>query len=243
MKIDYTRYYAKFHTDTPEHLAVMRRYYQQLLGAYLPADKTVSVLDLGCGMGFALQTLRELGYTALLGVDIDEGQVAAARRRDLPVELVTDSRGWLEARTDSFDLILATDVIEHLPAVEQLALVRALCRALRSGGQLLCTVPNASAALASHWRYNDWTHHGSFTTHSLDFLLFNGGFAAIQVLAADTNPSPRWWWCRPNRAWCYWLAFHFFRRFRRLELMTELGPATGRAVPLSLNLLGIAQKA
>ncbi len=243
MNIDYTRYYSRFHADTPEHLAVMRSYYHLLLGAYLPADRAAAVLDVGCGMGFALQTLRELGYTELIGVDVDEGQVAAARRRNLPVELITDSRIWLEARPECFDLILATDVIEHLPSTEQLGLVRAISGALRPGGRLLCTVPNASSALASHWRHNDWTHHDSFTTHSLDFLLFNGGFHDIQVLAADTNRPPRWWWCRPNRSWCYWLAFHFFRRFRRLELMTELGPAAGRAVPLSLNLLGIARKA
>ncbi len=243
MNIDYTRYYSRFHLDTPEHLAAMRQHYEQLLAPCLPADRAAPVLDVGCGMGFALDTLRALGYTALTGVDTDPGQVAAARRLHLPAELVDDSRRWLEAHPATFELILATDVIEHVPVPEQLAFVRALAAALRPCGTLLCRVPNASSALAAHWRYSDWTHHNSFTTHSLDFLLHNGGFRDIRVMAGDVVRPPRWWWCRPNRAWCYWFAFLLFRRFRRWEMMAELGPEEGRRVPLSLNLQGVARKA
>ena len=242
MNVDYSHYYRRWHPETPEHQAEMSAFYRRVLGPHLPADKSARILDVGCGGGYALAALQELGFTRCAGVESDAGQVASCAKKKLAVELATDTIAFLQQRAGQFQLLLCLDVIEHVPHDAQLSFVAALAAALAPGGTLICTVPNASAALASHWRHNDWTHHSSFTACSLDFLLHNAGFSNIHVSEVEFLTRPANWWLPFARGARHWWAFRFFRTWRRLEVMAELGPQQGRIVPLSLNLLGIARK-
>ena len=123
-----------------------------------------------------------------------------------------------------------------MPLAEQVNFVSAIHDALKQGGSLVCTVPNANSAMASRYRYGDYTHTCSFTEQSLDFLLFHGGFSAISVTADEVETRPRWpWLLRPSLRW--WYLKRAFRSLRRLEFMVELHGQQGRDVPLSLNLL------
>lgn len=221
----------------------MTAHYRRLLGPHLPADQSAAVLDVGCGGGYALAALREMGFTRLAGVEGDAGQTASCVKKGLAVELAQDTVAFLHARPGQFQLLLCLDVLEHVPHATQLSFVAALAGALSPGGRLLCTVPNANSVLASRWRYNDWTHHGSFTEHSLDMLLHSGGFTDIQIGAAEFLTRPANWWLPFASGARHWWAFRFFRTWRRLEIMAELGPQHGRTVPLSLNLLAVARKA
>lgn len=183
-----------------------------------------------------------MGYEMVLGVDTDAGQVQAARRRGLMVEMSANTGTWLLEHHAAFDFILAIDLIEHVPVAEQIDFVSALAGALSPSGCLLCRVPNANSSLAGRYRYIDWTHACSFTEHSLDFLLYHGGFKHIDVFATETVVRPRWWWL-PVGGSRHWWVFRMVRLWRRLEMMAELGPDQGRTVPLSLNLLARARKA
>jgi SAM-dependent methyltransferase len=239
-EIDYTRHYRKWHDDSETHCDAMCRHFQSLLDPYLPESKDSRILDVGCGTGFALQALREIGYHNLEGIDSDKGQAAAARRRGLAVN-VGDALKYLQTRSGRFDLILCLDVIEHVPVENQLTFVAALLEGLADGASLICTVPNANSSLASRWRYIDWTHTSSFTEHSLDFLLFNAGFRNIRILPGEVDRSVRLPWL-PHRASLGYLVWRSFRFLRRLEMMAEFGSKQGRSIPLSLNLMAIASR-
>lgn len=241
MSIDYTRYYLKWHNDSDAHRAAMIAYNRNLLEALLPADKTVKVLDVGCGMGFALLSLREMGFTNVSGVESDAGQVNSCRAKNLEVTLTDDTTAFLLERASAYDVIISLDVIEHIPVAAQMGFIRGIGSALRPGGRFICTVPNANSALAARWRYNDWTHAASFTEHSLDFLLYHGDMTDIKISGYEFNKRPKNVWL-PIGGARHWWAFRFFRLFRRLEMMAELGPTQGRTVPLSLNLIATATK-
>jgi len=114
---------------------------------------------------------------------------------------------------------------------------------LSAGGEFICTVPNANSAVSMRWQHNDWTHHSSFTEISLDFLLYNAGrFSDIRTYPAEFLQRPQKYWLPFLSGARHWWAFHFFRMWRRLEMMAELGPEQGRNIPLSLNLLSVAKK-
>ncbi len=248
-EIEYTRQYQKWHSDTPEHIQAMKEFYSGLLAAYLPSDKNIQILDVGCGMGFAMMGLQNLGYKSVEGIDIDAGQVQSCQAKHLAVTRVDDSIAYLSQHPNRYDLIISLDVVEHIPHEVQLNFVRAIQGALKPGGKFICTVPNASSGLASRWRYIDWTHYASFSEHSLDFLLFNGGFNEIQVYPTEFFSAPEFklrrrlilasFW----QSVIHWQLLQLVRTFRRLETIAELGWEQGKSVPLSLNILATAVKA
>jgi SAM-dependent methyltransferase len=242
VNLDYAHYYRRWHPETPEHQEEMSAFYWRVLGPHLPTDKAAPVLDVGCGGGYALAALREMGFTRCAGVESDAAQVASCVKKGLSVELAADTVAFLKARAGQFQLLLCLDVIEHVPHDAQLAFTAALAGALATGGTLVFTVPNANSTLAGRWRYIDWTHHCSFTEHSLDLLLHSAGLGDIRVGEVEFLTRPANWWLPFASGARHWWAFRFFRSWRRLEVMAELGPQHGRTVPLSLNLLGVARK-
>ncbi len=241
MKLDYAYHYRKWHSDDPRHVQSMLAYYRRMLAPHLPADRSIEILDVGCGAGLAMQAVRELGFENVKGIDCDEGQVKAASARGMEAGLVTDSVAYLERNAGRYGAIICLDVIEHILPENQMAFVAALGKALAGTGVFVCTVPNANSSLAGRWRYIDWTHCSSFTEHSLDFLLHHGGFREIRVMEVDYFQRPGYVWL-PIGGTRHWWAFRFFRMIRRIQMMAELGPDQGRQVPLSLNLLGVARK-
>lgn len=96
-------------------------------------------LEIGCGNGFVLQGVRQAYPKAeLWGCDPSlEGLRLAARRVPDAHLLQFDARRVPFA--DTFDLIAAFDVLEHVD--EDVAALREMHRACRSGGAIMLTVP------------------------------------------------------------------------------------------------------
>jgi SAM-dependent methyltransferase len=242
-EIDYSLHYRKWHDYTPQHADATAAYYRAVAGPHLPPRRDAAILDLGCGMGFTLMAYRGLGYLNCCGIDISPEQVDAARAQGLRVEHAVDSAGYLDARPAAYDFISAFDVLEHLPREQLLPLLRAVHASLKPGGVFLCVVPNANCGVAMRWRYIDWTHHTSFTEHSLEFVLRNGGFEAPRVDEVNHFQQRPPYPYLPRRAVARWLLARFFRAWRRLEFAAEFGLAPSRTIPLSLNIMAVARRA
>jgi SAM-dependent methyltransferase len=240
-EIDYTRYYLRWHDDTDDHFASMASGFARKLEPLLPAQRSVRILEVGCGMGFALGGLQQLGYHDIRGIDADRGQIAAATRRGLPVSHVPIalSNEFFAENIDGFDIVMCFDVLEHIPVSDQLAFLRQLHATLKAGGRLICQVPNANSGIASRFRYNDWTHHCSFSDASLDFVLHNAGFIDISIREANPIVRPRLPFIL-RRGVMHWLLRRAFHTLRRLEYASELGWPEARGIPLTPNIVAIA---
>lgn len=93
-----------------------------------------SVLDLGCSHGFAVAALWSMGYIAS-GVDISSIAVERARQiREAPAGKCVQpcfAQGpatLLPWRTNAFDAIVSSDVLEHVEAADVPAAIRELSR-------------------------------------------------------------------------------------------------------------------
>jgi SAM-dependent methyltransferase len=115
----------------------------RLLIEYLDPQPGDHILDCGCGMGFYLYVLTELGKFHLTGYDGDPQAMAFARRQlaGRGVGLLFGDIQRLALPDAAFDKILFTEVLEHLD--DDLGGLRQLWRVLRPGGTLALTVPNA----------------------------------------------------------------------------------------------------
>jgi methionine biosynthesis protein MetW len=126
--------YQPFGEPTPD----LRR----LIEAHIPAAS--KVLDFGCGDGgTAGKVILERGcnYT---GVDVSEKAIRHARHRGLDAKLIDDAAS-LPFEEESFDAVLAIEVLEHL-FLPQLA-VAEVHRVLKPRGVFVLSVPNVA-----YWR-------------------------------------------------------------------------------------------
>ena len=109
---------------------------QEIRRMGLPRD--ARILDIGTSTGTNLRMLRDLGFTNVEGLDPSAearrwcgeknlGEVTQGDVRDMPFE------------DDAFDLVLATDILEHVEQDDVAA--REIRRVLAPDGRVLVTVP------------------------------------------------------------------------------------------------------
>jgi len=237
--LDYSVYYRNFHDGSKAHFDSMAGFYSGLLRPTLAhVPPTARILDIGCGQGLLVHALNSFGFKNVQGVDLSEQQVAVGQKYGLPCiavdrEYISDLATTAPA---TFDLIFLMDVLEHMDKAEQLGILGAISKLLVPGGRLILSVPNANASFGLRWRYNDWTHEAAFTEHSLEFILLNSHFTDLKFLPYEFITRPRLFFI-PRPSIMPWVLQKFFRLFRRLEAVGEMGVQQGRNVPLSLNLL------
>lgn len=101
------------------------------------------ILDLGCGRGWLTALLSEHGET--LGIDPLEASVQAARSLfpHLAFRCATAGDLLTEGREDGrrFHLVVASEVIEHVPDRDKAPFLAAARELLAPGGHLLLTTP------------------------------------------------------------------------------------------------------
>jgi SAM-dependent methyltransferase len=97
------------------------------------------MLDIGCSNGDWATYWTDRGWQCS-GVDIDREHVEIARQRGIDAKHCDLNRDPLPFADESFDLIFAGEVIEHL--VDTDGFMRELRRCVRPGGAVLITTPN-----------------------------------------------------------------------------------------------------
>lgn len=100
--------------DTKEYGPFSRHLRRLLMNTIRPLSFS-SVLDVGCGQGAFLSTLRaEFPHIKPNGVDLSTVAVELARKR------IPDGRFWIldtvkKRLNEKFDLVVCSEVIEHIP--------------------------------------------------------------------------------------------------------------------------------
>jgi SAM-dependent methyltransferase len=125
---------------------------------YLELRDGARVLDCGCGMGFYLMAMGALWRLDLVGLDEDPERLRWAREHGIEAALVRGDAQQLPLDDASFDAVLMSEVLEHLPD-DSRALAEAF-RVLRPGGVLAVSVPHARYPLAWDPFNRIWTGIG-----------------------------------------------------------------------------------
>lgn len=100
----------------------------------------IGILDVGCGTASLLgMPLAETGY-AVTGIDMHEPSIRSARENGRHLENSRFICGTVEELTDDFDVVILSEVLEHVTEPGQL-LAGSLLR-MKAGGLMIVTVPN-----------------------------------------------------------------------------------------------------
>lgn len=143
-------------------MSLKRRAFNIITG--LELEKGDGILDVGCGDGYYLHLLSNIGIPLkLTGADFDTSGLINARKnlkKGIPLRQA-DLMKKLPFKTNTFDKIVMSEVAEHLP--DDVKGLKEVCRVLKKGGTLCLTVPNHNYPL--FWDPLNWTLEHLFATH------------------------------------------------------------------------------
>ena len=146
----------------------------------LPEDRNVNILDLGCGYGSFLNTLKKRGYKNLFGVEIGEEQNNFLNSKGFHVsrDHIID---FLKNDINTYYLITLFDVLEHFKKDEIAELLPLLMARLSKTGALIVRLPNGEAIFKGSIMYGDFTHETFLTKRSMIQLFKIFGFSSVEV--------------------------------------------------------------
>jgi SAM-dependent methyltransferase len=222
--------------------------------ARLPIQPGDRVLDLGCGFGrHAFEALRRGGQVVAVDRSAEEiDQVRSMFHAMRAAGEVPDGADGRAIRGDllalpfpdaSFDVVIASEVLEHIPADERA--IGEMARVLRPGGRVAVTVPRwwpERVCWALSREYHD--------VEGGHVRIYRGDVLAARLAAAGLRPSgghhahalhsPYWWLncllgkeSLPSRLWHKVLVWDIVRR-PWLTRTTEsaLNPVLGKSLVL-----------
>lgn len=115
--------------------------------------KNDSVLEIGCGGGRLSCELQQSGYK-IISTDLEPSAVYYTKKAGIINSFVSNSGEGIPIRDEVIDLIVMTDVLEHIK--EHTLTIRECSRVLKKGGYIVLTVP-AYPCLFSSW--DQWNKH------------------------------------------------------------------------------------
>lgn len=194
------------HTSNPLNSGTNNNYYQFERADVVNAIRTQklnfdSVLELGCAAGATGKKLKqEFKITRYAG--IEPHWEAAQLARDVldevyPVNIEEVDLQALGLKPDSFDLLLALDVLEHL--YNPWDILVDLAEYVRPGGSIVLSIPNVRHAsvvqnlVNGNWTYTDAglldaTHIRFFTLQEMQKLI---GGAGLQLIHTEGVITPK----------------------------------------------------
>ena len=160
------------------------------------------VLDVGCGNGVTCGEFLRRGCK-VVGIDLSSQGIAIAKETYPTARfeiLPADGNLLTNLNEEPFDLVVSTEVVEHLYAPRQYA--QGCCDALKAGGRFICTTPyhgylkNLAISIAGKWDSHanplfDGGHIKLWSHCTLSQLLREAGFINLRFRGAGRLP---WLW-------------------------------------------------
>ncbi|HEY3174662.1 MAG TPA: class I SAM-dependent methyltransferase [Candidatus Polarisedimenticolia bacterium] len=172
-------------------------------------------LDLGCGTGIFLESLARYGEP--VGLDVSEDALAFCRERRL-TRLVRADGSLIPFADESFDLLTANDLIEHLE--DDAAALSEFRRVLKPGGRAIVFVP----AFGFLWSLQDEIshHRRRYTVPRLARAIGEAGLEVERITYANTLLFPVIFAGRQ--------ALKVMRRFREVRTENDLHPGWSNGI-------------
>lgn len=153
-------------------------------------NKNLRILDIGCGSGGFLLSLKKEGYNNLIGIDISEEAYLSGKKHGLQVIKIDDILDY--SPVEKFDFFYMNHVLEHIEKDKIIPTLRHIKeKILKPDGKGMIIVPNAQSNTGSYWAYEDFTHHLLFTSGSLFYVLKSAGFSSVDFIDKSGLSSSR----------------------------------------------------
>lgn len=172
-------------------------------------DVKGKMLDVGCGNGEFTELFKMPGRE-IFGIDIVKKNVESAKAKGINAQVCNLSSEKLPFKDKEFDIVLCSEVIEHIYDTEEFA--RELRRVLKDDGKLIISVPNiacwynrgvlflgympcyiesgSTKSFGTPFGMGVTGHVKAFTKQSLIELLEDADFKIEKVTGSKVNLAP-----------------------------------------------------
>lgn len=123
----------------PLHYSIHTRLRAFHLKRLIPRNRSGNFLDVGCGLGYLTEALGQDYFP--VGLEFDDFSLRYNKDRRT-INMVKGNASHLPFKKESFDIILCSEVLEHLPDNQDKNTLRQMIDLLKHGGALLITVPS-----------------------------------------------------------------------------------------------------
>ena len=146
------------------------------------------ILDIGCGTGFNITYLDQLGYSQVHGLDFSQDALMYCKSRQLSILTIANAEN-LPIQNSVYDVILALDIVEHIPNDRQA--LSEVYRTLKPGGSFVVFVP----AYQFLWSFQDEISHHQrrYEAGDLRSKLLQAGFEIKKLSYANSFLFPIVW--------------------------------------------------
>lgn len=182
---DYDVYYTEENLKVPEF--ILKRL-DEILEDFKPYFLHGRLLDVGFGAATLMQVAQDKGWQ-VSGIEVSKPAVDHARK--LGLEVFHGELTEAKYPDNHFDVITASEIIEHCPQPE--ILLDEVVRILRPGGLFWATTPSAGG-LSYKLTGLDWTiicppeHLQLFSKKAIRLMVKKAGFSQVKIQTSGFNP-------------------------------------------------------
>lgn len=147
----------------------------KLISQYIELNENFKIIDVGCGTGMMLEAIKNTFSIDATGIDNSPEAIRFSKKRGL--NIILSSAEKIEQQTDSVDLIMALDLIEHIE--NDIASLKEFNRVLKKGGYAILTVPAFNCLMGAHDAINE--HKRRYQLKELKNKIELTGFKIIKI--------------------------------------------------------------
>ncbi|MFB0503355.1 MAG: class I SAM-dependent methyltransferase [Candidatus Bathyarchaeia archaeon] len=113
------------------------------------------ILDAGCGSGVVARALVDNGFQ-VTGIDISQKMIDIAKHRIPEAEFIIGDMAALEFDNETFDGVVSTYAVFHIPRTKHFSLFLEFHRILKKGGALLFSVGSKGKGTDGVWEWEEF---------------------------------------------------------------------------------------
>jgi 2-polyprenyl-3-methyl-5-hydroxy-6-metoxy-1,4-benzoquinol methylase len=156
-----------FYDKIPEHIEMVGYNSDKINFILNSVGANLRILDVGCNNG-SIGSLLLKQHNDVYGIDIAEHKILLARKRGVKASILDVENQDLPFKANYFDVVLLTDVIEHVFDTD--LLLEKIYRVLKPGGKLLITTPNVASLGRRLMLLLGLNPFLEYSTHYIDFV-------------------------------------------------------------------------
>ena len=168
--------------DIEKGYRTFKAFYRANYLKHVPSDKEAKILVISCGPGYFVNTLNQVGYTNVTGIDSYEDKIRHAEYHGLNCVHARAFEYLAEQEDETYDVVFGEQELNHLTKDEMIEFLELAFRKLKPGGQLICHGLNgANPIVGAETLAQNWDHQNTFTSYSLNQVLEHTGYEVQKV--------------------------------------------------------------